>query len=58
MVGKQEIFEAFCEYCTDAAEEGPVTGWLAEMRMKTLAAAFEFYYEFFNRYMQHSPGSS
>jgi len=54
---KQEMFEAFCEYCTDPAQEDPMTGWLADMQMKFLKDTFEFYYDFFKEFMQQNPGS-
>ena len=58
MYGKQEIFEAFCKYCTGPAEEEPMVGWAAEMKMQILKENFEFYYAFFKEYIDHSPGSS
>ena len=51
MIDKQEIFEAFCRYCTDPAEEDVMAGWASDMRKKLLEENFAFYFGFFKEYM-------
>jgi hypothetical protein len=57
-MSKQEIFEAYCSYCAEPAEDEHPPGLLADMRRRTLAAQFEFFYDFFKAYMQQSPDSN
>jgi len=58
MYDKQEMFEAFCEYCAGTADDDSMAGWPADMKMQFLKDSFEYYFSFFKEYIQRSPGSS
>ena len=58
MYDKQEMFEAFRKYCAIPEEDSPMAAWVTDMQIRSLEAAFTFYYDFLKEYMQeHSPDS-
>ena len=58
MLSKQEIFEAFCKHCIGPVEDDLYSKLMADIKKEILEDQFEFYYSFFEEYIQHSPGSS
>jgi len=57
MNSKQEIFDAFCEYCIGPVANDSMEEWMAKIKLEIFTEQFEYYYAFFKEYMQQSPGS-